>query len=152
MGAPTSESLALLRSIDATLKALLVFFQNGAAAVGPNVASDHDLDGKFGDEEVRFNPRDWTGEPRLKGLRMSQCPAEALDMLADAYASFARKNEKAGAVTDQGKPKAEFDRRSEARARGWAARVRAGKVPAPSCDPGAEPSAADDWDRSDVGF
>jgi hypothetical protein len=60
---------------------------------------------------------------------MSECPAPFLDMLADVFAYFGEKNEAEGNKTDSGAPKAKFDRRSEARARGWAKRVRDGKVP-----------------------
>lgn len=121
-----SESLSLLRQILAALQ--------GGRASTPGVSSvaiadDRDLDSQWGDEEVRVTPRDWTGEP-MKGRRMSECPPAFLDMLADTLDYFAKKNEASGAVTSSGKPKAQFDRKAAARARGWASRLRGGWKPA----------------------
>jgi hypothetical protein len=121
--------LVVLRSMDATLKTLLALSQQrvtqARAAKPKPIASDSDLDSQYGDEKVRLNPRDWTGAS-LKGRPMSACPAEFLDLLAESYDYFERKNEEAGALTDKGKPKADYDRRSASRARGWAKRARAG--------------------------
>lgn len=121
-----SESLALLRQI-------LVAVQGGRGTTQPPaslaVASDSDLDGQHGDEEVRLSPRDWTGPP-MKGRRMSECPPAFLDLLAETLDYFAKKNAASNAMTTSGKPKADFDRRGAARARGWAARLRAGWKPA----------------------
>lgn len=139
----TEETLALLRSIDASLKLLV---KQQVQAPANTVASDRDLDSKYGDETIKVNPRDWTG-PSFKGRRMSECPAEFLDIVADTYAYFAKKNDAAGAVTDKGKPKSEFDRRSESRARGWAKRIRDGRHTVPHTDgPGdaAEFASAED--------
>jgi hypothetical protein len=52
-----------------------------------------------------------------------------LDMLADTYDYFAAKDEASGALTSTGKPKAPYGRQSAKRARGWAARLRAGWKP-----------------------
>jgi len=82
------------------------------------VASERDLDSQYGDELVRFNPRDWTGEP-LKGRFMSECTPDFLDLLAAGHDYFCQKN-----ATDE--KKAGYERRSAARARGWAKRMRAG--------------------------
>ncbi len=121
--------LTVLRSMDATLKTLLTVSQQrvteARAAKPKPIASDADLDSPYGDEKVRLNPRDWTGAS-LKGQPMSTCPAPFLDLLAESYDYFERKNEDAGAMTDKGKPKADYDRRSARRARGWAQRARAG--------------------------
>lgn len=116
--------ISLLRSIDGTLKQILNARRSTAAK---QVADDRDLDGQYGDPEVRLNPRDWTGES-MKTRKFSQCPAEFLDMLADALDYFAGKDEAEGKTTNAGKPAAPYRRRDAARARGWAARVRAGKV------------------------
>jgi hypothetical protein len=65
--AATEESLALLRSIDATLKALLELSRQrvtkaGGNGAGGKVAADRDLDGKYGDPVVKAkDPRDWNG-------------------------------------------------------------------------------------------
>lgn len=123
-----SEAVDLLKSIDASLKHLIrltVATQSTPAASG-EIADDRDLDSKFGDEVVRFVPRDWTGES-FKGYAMSDCPPELLEMLAETYDYFAGKNE--GVLTDKGKPKSDFDRRSARRARGWAKRLRDGYKP-----------------------
>lgn len=90
----THEVVELLRSIDGSLKWLVAAQRATLTATGP-VADDRDLDGTYGDELVRFNPRDWTGES-LKGARMSACPPDALDLLAAAYDYFAERNEAMG--------------------------------------------------------
>ena len=113
-------ALELLTSIDASLKALVA---QGRKATAPTslVASDADLDGKYGDPELRFLPRDWTGES-FKGRRFSECPADLLMLVASAYDYFADKAELANEKTSNGKPVAPFKRADAARARGWAVR------------------------------
>ena len=137
-------ALQVLESIDARLGRLekLMAVEKLAAGVEPqnsDVADDRDLDGKFGDEVVRFDPRDWSGDS-FKGSHFSECPADFLSMLAEAYDYFAEKN--AGTLTDKGKPKSDFDRRSARRARGWAKRIRAGYKPAaqPATEGWAQPA------------
>lgn len=118
---PRVETLALLKSIDASLKTL-IRMQSGGSQSCPPVASDADLDGQYGNPEVRAkDPRDWTGEP-MKGRRFSECPAAYLDMLAERFDFFA------GQETDA--KKAGYCRKDAARARGWAQRIRDGRVPA----------------------
>lgn len=118
---PRVETLTLLRSIDASLKALLRS-QGSQSAIPANVASDADLDGQYGNPEVRAkDPRDWTGEP-MKGRRFSECPPDYLDMIAKRFDYFASKEEDP--------KKAGYSRKDAARARGWARRIRDGKVPA----------------------
>jgi hypothetical protein len=92
------------------------------------VADDADLDSQYGDEKIRFNPRDWTGDSFV-GRTMSECPAPFLDALAKVYDYFAQKNEAAKEMTDKGQPKWVFDQRTASRARGWAVRIRDGHVP-----------------------
>jgi hypothetical protein len=151
-----SEAVALLTEIRDLLKVIASGAKPTAVAKSiPVVASESDLLGPYGDEVVKFMPRDWAGEDFAR-CRMSECPAELLDMLAETYDYFAQKNESANAVTASGKPKADYDRRSAARARGWAARVRAGKVTRPE----PEPVRAYDFDAEpmepisadDIGF
>jgi hypothetical protein len=84
-----------------------------------DVADDRDLDGEHGDPTVKFDPRGWTGES-FKGRRYSETAPEFLDLLADALAFFAQKK----AQTEP--KKAGWDKLDAARARGWAARLRAG--------------------------
>lgn len=132
--------IALLTSIDTTLQHILALRAKGS---GAPIASDKDLDGKFGNPVVKFMPRDWTGQS-FKGRKMSDCPAELLDMLAETFDYFASKAEEKGEKTDSGKPVAPYKRADAARARGWALRIRSGKV----AQRGAEP-ADDDFPSSD---
>lgn len=122
MGA-SEETLALLRRIAVAVEKLAAGAQ---AAAGGAVASDRDLDGRYGDPELRFNPRDWTG-PSYKGRRFSECPPDLLDMVAETFDYFAQKAEEAGEMTEKGKPVAEYKRLDAARARGWSKRIREGK-------------------------
>lgn len=126
----SQEALDVLRSIDATLKAMLTLAQQRTAqarAQQPKaVASDRDLDGKFGNPPVKFMPRDWTG-PSYKNRRMSECPPALLEMLAETFDYFARKAEENGELTDKGKPVADYKRQDAARARGWVKRMRDGR-------------------------
>lgn len=139
--ATAQDVLATLQSIDSSLKALVAHLGAGArpatgqgpALVIPAIAPDHDLDSKWGDEKIKFNPRDWTGDSQV-GFLMHECQPEFLDMLASAHDFFANKNQ--GVMTDKGQPKSMYDQRTASRARGWAARKRAGWQPPPE-----EPSA-----------
>ena len=122
-----SEEIELLRSIDASLKALLAAPKPPATASAREIASDADLDGKYGNPEVRArDPRDWTGEPML-GRKFSECPAEYLDLVAERLDYFAGQSEATGELASNGKPVAGYKRLDAARARGWAKRKREGK-------------------------
>lgn len=129
----SDEAIALLRSIDASLK-LLVKQQRTHVA-----ADDRDLDSQYGNPEVKFNPRDWTGLS-FKGRRMSECEPTFLLMLADTLDYFADKAEETDERTTSGKPVAPYKRKDAARARGWAKRIQDGKVPASA-------TANTDWDQ-----
>lgn len=123
-----SEGVDLLKAIDkklGTLIAMLADAMKASAGSGP-VASDRDLDGKYGDPESRFDPRDWTG-PSYKGCHYSECPADYLDLVAEAKDYFARRAREENKLTAKGKPVADYEAADAARARGWAARIRAGK-------------------------
>ena len=111
--------LAELRAMEARLMAeirklsAVVPSSNGDA-----VASDVDLDGTHGDPDVKKDPKRWDG-PSQAPCRMSECPPEYLDVLAD-FLKWKADHPR------EGKEKyAEYDRRDAARARGWAARKRA---------------------------
>lgn len=121
--------LTALNSIDATLKELLALSKQrkSAPAAAPTVADDADLDSEHGDELVKFKPKNWTGD-FMKGQRMSESAPAFLDMLADSFAYFAKRNDENGAKADNGTPKSTYDRRSERRARDWSARLKAGWV------------------------
>lgn len=136
-------SLALLRSIDSSLKQILAARQSSAPKA---VASDRELDGKYGNPVIKFAPRDWTGED-CKGRRMSECPAPFLEMLAETFDYFARKSDETGELTDRGKKVADYKRMDAARARGWAKRIRDGKhTPAPAGRAAAPAVTDSEWD------
>lgn len=118
--------IALLRSIDGSLKLLANELRARTANAG---ATDRDLDGKYGNPEVRLKVRDWTGAP-MRGRRMSECPPEFLDMLAETLNYLGGKEEREGA-TYNGKLTAPYTFQNAARARGWAKRMREGKVAPP---------------------
>lgn len=121
------EVLLVLKSIDASLKELVAIARARRGTAASNVATDRDLDSTYGDPVVKFDPRDWQGES-CKGLKFSQCPADFLDLIAETFDYFADKAERDNEKTDAGKPVAPYKRKDAARARGWAQRVRSGKV------------------------
>jgi hypothetical protein len=148
-----AEILATLKSIDQSLRTLVVIAQKKAEArvvqaaskPGPLIASDVDLDGQYGDPEVKAkDPRDWSGDP-MQGRRFSECPADYLELVAERKDYFVSQNAQS---TDEEKKKAKYDRLDAARARGWAKRIREGYT--------AKTTAA--WaselldNNSDVGF
>jgi hypothetical protein len=121
-----SEILAIVKRIDAKL--------NAAKAGGEGeVASDADLDSQYGDETIKRDPsaKYWKGGT-LAGLRMSECPADYLLAYAKYKDACAFMNAKEG--KEEKAKYVGYDRKSAARARGWAARVRDGKV-APKSQP-----------------
>lgn len=143
------DAVRLLESIDSTLKAMLALAQQRTAQVRASqpkpVASDRDLDGRYGNPELKFMPRDWTG-PSFKGSRLSECPADLLDLVAETFDYFAAKADEKHEITEKGKPVSEFKRADAARARGWAKRIREGvHTPAGS----GSPSHAEGWDETD---
>jgi hypothetical protein len=134
------DELEVLKSIDASLKRLVDLSSQRLARAsmpqGSQIAPESDLLGQYGDEKIKTDPRDWSKES-YKGRKMSEAPAEFLDMYAETMEYFARKNDEKGEKSDKGVPKSQFDRRSAARSRGWAARIRSGLVeqkPEPESD------------------
>ena len=111
----------LLESIDGSLK---VIADAARRRMPKPVATDRDLDGKYGNPKVTFNPRDWSG-PSCKGLKMSDCPAPFLEMLAETLDYFASQAEQKN-ETYNGKLVAPYKRADAARARGWAKRIKDG--------------------------
>lgn len=124
------DALDVLRSIDSTLKAMLALAQQRTAQVRASqpktIASDRDLDGKYGDPVLKFMPRDWTG-PTFKNRAFSECPPELLDLVAESNEWFATQADAKHEMTAKGKPVADYKRQDAARARGWAKRIRDGK-------------------------
>ncbi len=126
-----AELEARLAALESKLAAIAAVFTAGSSA-GANVASDRDLDGKYGNEKIRFNPRDWDGRP-YKGANMSQAEPDFLELYADAMEYFAGKEPDA--------TKAGYNRKTAARARGWAERLRKGWKPAVRQAPPAAPAS-----------
>jgi hypothetical protein len=119
--------LVTLENIDRSLDALVGLARKAAGvtvgAAAPVHAGDTELDLPDADELVKVKPRDWSGDD-FKGTRMSLCPPAFLEQLALVYDYFAKKNDAENAVDAKGRPKSFYDKRSAARARGWAARLR----------------------------
>lgn len=151
MSATAEEVRDILKSIDAGIRALVAHFGAGAKPVAAAashsteaIAPDRDLDGKYGDPEIRMvDPRDWTGDS-MKGRRFSECPPEYLEMIADRWDYFVEQAEEAlPTETDADeakklKDKIKYQTKDAARARGWAKRLRGGWV-APEPEPIAAP-------------
>jgi hypothetical protein len=139
--------VTLLTSIDATLKRMLT------AQTAPSIASDNDLDGKFGNPPVRFMPKAWTGAS-YKDKPFSACPPELLDLVAESLDWLAQKAETNNELTVGGKPVAQYKRLDAARARGWAKRLRNGwkSTDQYADDPllGGDPNEIDPFGGSDV--
>ncbi len=100
--------------------------RGGGGAAPAGVADDSDLDSEWGNPEIKKNPPRWQGGD-FAGKRLSECTPEFLEELAsfhDWRVTKAEDDKKAG-----------YARRDASRARGWAARLRAGwKPPVPEGD------------------
>lgn len=107
-----------------------------AHAVG-EVADAAELDSQWGNPQIRKDPPRWSGES-FAGCRFSECSPEYLDTVASFNDWRADQDDKAGAVDAKGRPKSYFARKDAARARGWAARIRASQPASPS--PHARPA------------
>ncbi len=153
--ATAQDVIDTLRSIDQSLKNLVAHFGAMRVPVNGNVpssrpaydvplvATDRDLDGKYGDPAIRAkDPRDWTGESQL-GKPMSECPPEYLEMVADRLDYFSE--------TEEDAKKLKYQRLDAARARGWAARKRNGRQP-PTHEPTGFPSDAATVTDDDIPF
>lgn len=135
--ATAQDVLATLQSIDSGIKALVAHFGAGRPQGAtqqpsgmmpvPTVASERDLESQYGNPEVKAkDPRDWTGETQ-KGKRFSECPPEYLDMVASRLDYFASQHE--GSQDAEEQKKRRYNLIDASRARGWAARLRAGWTP-----------------------
>jgi hypothetical protein len=151
--APRDEVLTVLQSIDATLKTLVSLSQQriteARAAKPKPVATDRDLDSRYGDPILKFMPRNWTGDS-FKECHFSACPPDLLDMVAESYDWFASQAEAKHEVTDKGKPVADYKRQDAARARGWAKRMRDGTHKPPLVTGSRNGDSSDQW--GDGGF
>lgn len=118
--------MARLAAIEARLAALEGggARSNGAgSSSGGAVATDYEMSGPKGDPVLKKHPPRWDGPPgEFVGKRYSQCSPEILDVVAGFLDWKAEKE-----AAEPGKEKyAGYSRKDAARARGWAARLRAG--------------------------
>lgn len=139
----SDELKALQRKVD-RLTALV------GLLVSDKVAPERELQGQYGNPDVRKDPKDWTGQSMV-GRRFSECPSEFLDMLAAFSDWKAEKDlEKLGTERDAEKAEtlkkyAKYAKRDARLARGWAIRNMSG-APAPasaSARPASERRAAE---------
>ena len=102
------------------------------APPGITAATDAECLAQYGDPEIRKDPPRWSGES-FAGRRFSHASPEYLETLAGFKAWSAAKDDEAGAVDSQGRPKSHWAKKDAALALGWARRLRAGlTVEAPS--------------------
>lgn len=114
---PTLEERVL--ALETKMAAMML--QKAVAQAGPIAAADaSDLDGEHGNPIVRKDPPRWKGESCV-GVPFSQCPPEFLDTLAGFLEWRAGKEE----AEPEKQKYAVYSRKDCARARGWAARLRA---------------------------
>ena len=95
------------------------------APAGIVAATDAECLATYGDPEIRKDPPRWSGES-FAGRRFSQTSPEYLETLAGFKAWSANKDDEAGAVDSQGRPKSHWAKKDAALALGWARRLRAG--------------------------
>ena len=119
----------------------------GASGGGGGVASDRELDGEYGDPEIRRDPPRWTGEP-FAGRRYSETSPEYLDCVADFNDWRADKDDESGAKDNKGRPKSAWARKDARLARGWAARLRSGWRPKANGFGGGKPVSDEDYGDS----
>ena len=126
-----------LRRIEQKLDEVLKILKSLPTTPGEykkKTVDDADLDGKYGNPEVRLTPSKWSG-PDYKGWKFSDCPPDFLDMMSDMLDAIARKQ-----AQDPAKAKfADWSAKDAARARAWAERLRKNQ---------SKTVAADDWDAA----
>ena len=160
MSATADEVRDILKSIDASLLKLVTHFGIGAqgasrapsgAGTVPAIASDSDLDSKYGNPEVKAkSPRDWSGDSQ-QGKRFSECPPEYLDLVASRLDYFASQTE--GSQDAEEQKKRRYNLIDASRARGWAARLRAGwTAPVEAAGFPSDGAATGDIDDSAIPF
>jgi hypothetical protein len=134
------------------------------------VATDDDLDGQYGNPEIRKDPPRWSGESYV-GCRYSEAPPEYLETLAGFLMWKAGKDDEKDERDSKGNPKSKWSRLDAARARGWAQRIRGGggayrstahtsskearehrEASGYQAPPQPEPPPADDFGDSDIPF
>ena len=111
-----------------------------AAPLEDAIADDRDLDGPYGNPEIKRDPPRWTGTS-FAGARFSDATPEYLESLAGFCEWKARESDKKNELASNGKPRSQYLRKDAARARGWRRRILAG---AQRTAPRPKPVAADE--------
>ncbi len=110
----------------AALEARLVSLETGAtAAATPDVASDYEMSGDYGDPVIKYGlkPKYWAEQPDpFVGRRFSETSPEYMDATARYYDACAFMARKEGG--DENVRKAEYKSKDARRARGHAKRLR----------------------------
>lgn len=119
-------ALALVRAIRSDLDRLEETLTGQPVAARPAQgatppADDADLDGPYGNPEIKFDPKRWSGQSFV-GCRFSDCPPDYLETLAGYLDWQARVADEKNEMLNNGKPKSHYKRLDAARARGWARR------------------------------
>jgi hypothetical protein len=136
----TDQMYLLFQSIDASLKRLVAIAEKRLETKQGPAA---DLDAPNGNPAIKAkDPRDWTGDS-MHGKRLSECPPEYLDLLAARYEYF-------NTLPDVDAKKAHYNRLDAARARGWAARLRAGWTAPAAAEASGFPS--DEVTKDEIAF
>lgn len=90
-------------------------------------ASDYELDGQWGNPEVRSDPTWWSkaGHPTMVGKKFSECTPEYLRALAKRFEWMGDQDDDKKAVDEKGRPKSYWPRKNASYALGWARRIEA---------------------------
>lgn len=140
------EQSKLLKSVDEKLTLLVNHLGAGKRSGGARsrddaeVATDDELDGRWGNPEVKRDPtaKYWEGESFM-GTPFSDCPSDYLEALARYKEASAFMKEKQSPDDETQMKYARYDRRDAKLARGWALRNK-GRSAAPT-QPTARSSA-----------
>jgi hypothetical protein len=150
----SNPELAELKSLLLSLHAKVDRMSGGstpqASKPSVEVADDEDLDGKYGDPEIRRDPPRWSGES-YAGRRYSETSPEFLDVMASFLDWAASQAEAKNETTNSGQPRAPYLRRDAARARGHRLRMlnaqaagRQGESTKPAPKPIPRPASANE--------
>lgn len=134
---------ALLAGAVAIVSALGGSVSSASGAGSGGVATAGELDGQYGDPQIRKDPPRWNGES-FAGCRFSETTPDYLDCLAEFNDWRADKDDQANAKDNKGRPKSSWGRKDARLARGWAARLRAGWKPKTN-GAGAPPATNEDY-------
>jgi hypothetical protein len=141
---------AMAAGVGASAAALGVSLAGASGGAG-GVATAAEMDGQYGDIEIRKDPPRWHGES-FAGCKFSETTPEYLDCYADFQDWRAQKDDASGAKDSKGRPKSGWAIKDARLARGWAARLRAGWKPAKQTNgspTGGGSFSDDDYDASD---